>query len=227
MKNGLLDRIKAGSRWRVRITPKRGTEPEIRLSEAQEIVSSRRISIRGWDFPHISNRSDECGGFERHNHYLENWTDWSTRQEFWRFYKSGQFVFMERLEEQDRPIPNVAFYVDMVGAIYSITEFFLFANRVAGHKYFQARCDLEIMYAAPEPTHLLAGRGRIPFFETRRFDGTEIKIKKSISHTNEEFGGRKMAAEALLEFFDHFGWNPDISQIDTEQEKYFSRQFSY
>lgn len=225
MKDGLLEKIKGGMRWTLRIIPYSRPDRIVGFRECEDLVAKNRLSIRGWDFPHISSRNDEHGGYVRGDKYLENWTDWATRQEFWRFYKSGQFIYMERLEEENSPISPNANFIDVISTIYTFTEYFVFAERMAGEEIFEGRCKVELIYNSLEPTLLHAGRNRVPFFDEKRFDGNEIKISRKVEHYGDTYGGRHDAQEAVLEFFDHFGWNPDASQISSEQDRYFSRDF--
>ena len=225
MKDDLLDRIKSGSHWTLRILPASGEVAQLGLTESLELVGKHKLSIRGWDFPHISHRNDEHGGTVRDGKFIENWTDWASRQEFWRFYKSGQFIYMERLEEESHPLNSTTNYVDMISAIYTFTEYFVFAERLSGTRAYNGHCKVSVTFNCKSPVQLYAGRNRVPFFDPKIFSGDEIFIERDVLDYGDPYGGKKLAQEAILEFFDYFGWNPDQSMVVSEQEKYFSRNF--
>lgn len=62
MKEGLLERIQAGGHWRVNARPLQPIAERLSLGDCLRVVEAARVSIRGWDYPHISHRQDEQGG---------------------------------------------------------------------------------------------------------------------------------------------------------------------
>src|SRR5262245_38735981 len=59
------------------------------LTGAWQVISDSRVSLRGWDYPHVSNEADERSHGEN---YIQSWIAWARNQEYWRLYQSGQFV---------------------------------------------------------------------------------------------------------------------------------------
>ena len=90
----------------------------------KEIRRESAVSIRGWDFPHVDrdhNRAFEYG--------IESVTHWSRYHEAHRLYRSGLFAWRRQLAEDSAEQYKGA--VSYLSSIYSLTEFFVFANRYA------------------------------------------------------------------------------------------------
>jgi hypothetical protein len=103
MKEGLLEHIRQFGHWRINFKPMRELAQPLSLGRCRELVQQAKVSIRGWDFPHTSHRNDEEGGSGNFGTYVENWTQWSGFLEFWRMYKSSQFLSYIALREDTRP----------------------------------------------------------------------------------------------------------------------------
>ena len=89
MKAGLLDKIQSFGHWRVNLRPITPLDPQLTFQQCLELVRDNAVSIRGWDFPHVSNRQDDEGGWSRGDGFHENWCNWYGFYEFWHMYKSG------------------------------------------------------------------------------------------------------------------------------------------
>src|SRR5690349_4767858 len=104
MREGLLERIREVGHWRINYRPKIKPAAPLRLAQCREAVEKSRVSIRGWDFPHISvGRADGTGGFTNAGDHVENWTEWYGFREFWRMYRSTQFLAYLALREDVMP----------------------------------------------------------------------------------------------------------------------------
>jgi len=99
MKDKLIERIRAVGHWRINLRPLRPLDERLSFRQCQEVVEQNRVSIRGWDYPHISYRQDEQGALERGDQFVESWCDWNEQLEFWRMYRSGQFLSYNALSE--------------------------------------------------------------------------------------------------------------------------------
>jgi hypothetical protein len=232
MKEGLLERIRQVGHWRVNYRPLRAATEQLSLARCREVVEKARVSMRGWDFPHISYSRDdkpESGGYDNAGDHLENWTDWYGFAEFWRMYRSTQFLTYIALREdtmkEEHGNPQVPI-LEVVSTIYSITEFFEFAHRLAGQGLYDAGANISIILSGTQGRHLRAGVGKFPFLHALTTSAPNVEIDHRLSADqlrSDEY--RSFAVKACLEVFDQFGWNPARSQIEADQERFYQRQF--
>ena len=225
MKEGLLERIQSVGHWRVLLRPLAPLPERLSFQACSEIVEHARVSIRGWDYPHVSNRQDDQGGSERCNDYLENWCDWYTQIEFWRMYRSGQFLSYNALDDDLIESAKAdARSLNVVGAIYAVTEFVEFAHRLAANGLYASGYAVDLSLRNTQERYLEAGRSRVPFFDYRRTNHGSIQIVRTVEPEAIERGAIETSLSVLLELFDAFGWNPEPSQIRADQESFYRRE---
>jgi hypothetical protein len=232
MKEGLLDRIRQVGHWRVNYRPVRAATEQLSLARCRELVEKARVSMRGWDFPHISYSRDdkpENGGYANAGDHVENWTEWYGFAEFWRMYRSTQFLSYVALREdtmkEEHGNPQVPI-LEVVSTIYSITEFAEFAHRLAGQGIYDAGATISIILSGTRGRQLRAGAGRFPFLEPHKTNVPQVEVNRSLSADRLKADDyRSFAVDACLEVFDQFGWNPARSQIEADQERFYQRQF--
>ena len=230
MKEGLLEKIQEFGHWRVNFRPLRELLQPLTLGRCRELVQLSAVSIRGWDFPHISRRNDDSGGSANGDGFVENWTDWSGFFEFWRMYKSGQFLSYIALREDTRPDehgnPQVP-VLNHVATIYSITEFVEFIHRLHSHGLYEGGAQFSLELRNANKRVLTAGRFRVPFFDRYATGADILKLESRLSPQQCSEGHRDLAAELCLELFDSFGWNPAKSQIEADIDAFYRREWAY
>jgi hypothetical protein len=229
MHEGILEEIRAVGHWRINFQPLEQLQEPLTLVRCREIVEHSSVSIRGWDFPHINRRNDESGGFGNVGTYVENWTSWSGFLEFWRLYRSSQFLSYVALREDTKPFGEEKHAIPVlntVSTIYSITEFVEFLSRVHSQGLYQGGVRLSIELRNTSGRFLSAGMNRIPFFDRYVTQAETINVERSITRSRLMEDHRGLASEIALEIFDHFGWNPARAQIDSEIERFYRREWS-
>src|SRR4051812_256516 len=84
----VLDQIKAQPYYAVRLIPDIA-DRQLQAQEIEALVRQTAVRLRGWDFPHLDRE-------HKYNTpaYLGTSIDWAQHVEFWRAYKSGQFVYI-------------------------------------------------------------------------------------------------------------------------------------
>lgn len=227
MRNGLIEDIRSIGHWRVNIRPLQPLVDNLSFQKCFEEVDRARVSIRGWDYPHINHRQDDTGGNGRGDCYAESWTSWPRQFEFWRMYRSGQFLSYNTLRddvEQQRGIHGVR-VIATRDAIYSITEFIEFTHRLFVNGLYRDGVSIDISLNNTANRQLWAGANRMPFLPARQTGADTINIKKVLSPTDLEGGAVEIALEILMEFFDYFGWNPQRAQIRSDQDNFYRRIF--
>lgn len=225
MQEGLLEKITAMGYWRVNIRPLQLIDPLLSLQECSEKVTKASVSLRGWDYPHIQ-RNNEHGGTANVGTYVENWCDWYVHSEFWRMYRSGQFLHYKALWEDmphddQRPQGTL---LSVVGAVYTITEIVEFLKRLYHGGLYKEGVLLSITLGNSAGRHLwINDVNRLPFLDAKRTEAQELLITRELTVDELEQDPKLIALAILLELFDHFGWAPEPSLIQNDQESLYKR----
>ncbi len=224
MKEGLLEKIQNLGHWRVNIRPASPLSDRFSFQRCQELVEQSRVSLRGWDYPHISHRNDEQSGFGRVDDYFENWTDWRSQVEFWRQYRSGQFISYNALnDDTEFAVADGRRELNVIDAIYTVSEFTDFAGRLLTNAPFESGAIFTATLVGTAGRVLAAGRNRMPFLDPRTTGSERLEFPRRLSQNDDM---QQVAIGILLEVFDSFGWNPAESQIRGDQEKFYRREYS-
>lgn len=105
------------------------------FAELESILRRSAVRLRGWDYPHLSNRVE----ITRRGSYIEQGTDWEHYVEYWRFYKSGQFAFWQGIRDDWRdqsslwPAPSGQEdpVLGVIDAVHTMRELFHLASHLA------------------------------------------------------------------------------------------------
>lgn len=222
-----INKIKSKGYWRVLIRP---TTFETRriptFSGARQIIDSSKVSLRGWDYPYWQDSEAKNVG-----EYVECSVDWSQYIEYWRFYRSGQFMHLFAVHEDHidvekslgtsyPPRPKRSGYLSFIGATLIVTEIFEFAARLASKDILSPAAFVSIglynMYdhqlAAFNSRRLMPDRYVRESSEPIVFE-TQVSAQDLISKTDE------LALDAVVEIFEHFNWNNPPRDILAEDQR--------
>lgn len=227
MKEGLLEKIQRAGYWRVNFRPLVPLERPLSFRECFDVVRENAVSLRGWDYPHISHRNDEEGGTLRGENFHENWCDWWGFHEFWRMYRSGQFLSYNALREdaaEDQGRRNGSLRI--LSTIYSVTEFVEFAHRLQNAGPYRDGVVISISLRNTAGRYLDVEPNRMPFFELKYTGADDICLERSAESSYIRDNHQTIAIDFLLELFDFFGWNPSRERIAADQAKFYRRDFS-
>src|SRR5216117_1721135 len=132
----LEKKIRSRGYWRVVIRPSGFIAERARLRDLEQIARDSVVQLRGWDYPHFPKE-----GVTRGNDFIEALTDveWLSHIELWRLYQSGQFVHLFAMREdwvEGTSLPGLGnvkrgTLLSYESTLYTITEIFLFAGRLA------------------------------------------------------------------------------------------------
>jgi hypothetical protein len=227
MKEGLIDSIRAIGHWRVNIRPLQPLAEKLSFQRCYDEVDRARISIRGWDYPHISRHQDDNGGWARIDDYVESWCSWHTQLEFWRMYKGGQFLSYNALHDDVAPQGTLAAgaLLSIRDAIYSITEFVEFTQRLFANGLYRNGAHIRISLNNTAGRQLWVGPGRMPFLDPRQTGSRDIHLERDLGPNELAAGAIEVSLAIILEFFDYFGWNPAPAQIRSDLESFYRRDF--
>ena len=135
--------------WRVNIRPGEYQKDLIpSLAACYETIEKTKLSLRGWDYPHLSNRSTERATGAN---WVSSWSAFWGHFEYWRLYQSGQFIHVFAVREvtevewrkklesdmrnhlsfmKDIDWNTVPGFISIVNFLYNVTEVFEFATRL-------------------------------------------------------------------------------------------------
>lgn len=230
MKDGLLERICNSGYWRVNFQPFKLPEELLLFGRCKEVVEKASVSIRGWDFPHINRRDDDSGGYAQGADYVENCTEWSGFNEFWRMYRSTQFLAYVALREDTKPAdhgnPKIPL-LNTVATVYQITEILEFCHRLHKYGLYQDGVIVNVSLDGTKGRILSAGQNRVPFFDHRTTDAERIDLSSKLQPEQLAEDHLAVAIELCIELFDRFGWNPDPTQLQSDQESFYRQDWRY
>lgn len=228
MKEGLLETIKADTHWRVNIRPAVPVAEKMSLQRCAEVVEKASVSLRGWDYPHISIRNDDHGGSGRYGDFVANWCDWYRYTEFWRMYRSSQFLhyfsLRENMREDGRMPEGKA--LNVTGTVYSLTEMVEFLFRLARGGLYEHGASIHISLEKAAGRRLWVSEfNRMGFSYPRETQAETIKLSRELTSSDLAGASHSVSLPLILEFFDHFGWSANREQIAQDQAKFFRKEF--
>ncbi len=223
--------VKKRPHWRVVIRPDTFNEERIStLKECWDLVSSCRVTLRGWDYPHIQ-RNVQKNGVD----WISSWHDGRDHLEYWRFYQSGQFVhlfsFWEDINRQEAERrAKVGFlgmpenftpsgYVDVIWTLLKITEIFEFATRITQKAEFTGFVSLTIQMIGIR-NHILcvfdparSWDGFFPCEEAEIGKEWRVEAKSLISNSAE------LARNATAWFYERFNWMDASNELLLNEQR--------
>jgi hypothetical protein len=219
----LIEEIKSRGYWRVEIRPTHFIPDRLtEISTLFPLVERLSVRFRGWDYPHIDQRSAP--------HIDQDWVgqefSWAHYREIWRLYQSAKFLHFFGLSEDWRDTsgvwpappdwrPGQTLYA--TSALQTYTEVYEFAARLSmaipgdDAFYVSARlanlqgrslsADQDTLFFAHEYT------AQIPQFEwARELDRGDLVANP-----------RELAAEAARELLARFGWDVSVGFLRDRQ----------
>jgi len=229
----LLSKIKSKGYWRVEIRPTIFEKLRIpTFSKVRELIQSCTVLLRGWDYPHWNDK-------EAHNmsDWVESSEDWESYLEYWRFYRSGQFVHLFALREDHMDIDNIlpkrypprlprAGYVSFISTTYTVTEIFEFAARLASRNVLSPAAFISIGLHNMKD-HELASFSASRFMEdgfVYRAD-EPIVIEREIEQQQLISNPDNVALGFIVEIFERFNWiNPSLQILAEDQKRLRERR---
>lgn len=225
--NEIFDVIKKGGYWKINIRPTSYVENRIDSpSKCEEYLRSSKVSLRGWDFPHIST-------LKSGQKFIQSSEYFGGHEEFFRFFKSGQFVFYKAMPEESMAPSHQQRVnekgLEIITTLFFLTEVFEFASRIFNFEEMgnQFTIDIEVFN--------IKGR-QLFFYDPSRvlYEGyiseidNDIKIRKERRLENLILEKAELAIEVSKEIFGAFGLNTSTSAFDSyfkeEQEKLLTRR---
>jgi len=221
----LLDKVRTRGHWIVRIHPTLYRPDRVaRLEDLEQAVRDSAVALRGWDFPHY----DLGEPRKRSAGYVEQSVDWEYCVEFWRAYKSGQFVSIAGLLEDWRDQSTIwppsqdwrsGATLGIQETIFRIVEIYEFAARWSRSLEIEDSLVVACTLRGLQNRTLKAGPGRRPFFGAQTCSASEWSHSLTYSPAELLAQARELAIPPAVALFEVFGWNvsPDaIREVQRE-----------
>lgn len=234
MQDGLIERIKSRGYWRINFQPKKLIPEKLPLAQCKNFVEQNSVRLRGWDYPHIPVRSDDHGGQLPSGEFYEAWTNWWNHIEFWRMYRSRQYLhylalredwfeesdWARGLAEQVKPGQRLG----TGGTIYQITEIFEFVSRLGRNDCYPDGVFVNISLENTKGRELwIDDPNRMSFSFPRQTGAERIEIRRELSTSDYVLNTSEMAISVIVELFDQFGWeNVSTENIRRDQQTFLA-----
>ncbi len=230
--NGLLGKIKSRGFWEIRFQPINIERIET-LQKCLEIVEKSQVRL-GWVFPHIPRLNNEAEKIYPAGEFYEAYSERGARKEFWRIYKSGQFILYRALvedwyiEDQFRKeladkIPPGTVVTVFTSVIYMLTEAVAFLGRLGSNSLYKdgVKISLTLHNLALRKLYL-DHHDRYPLLFDKITGAPSRKIEKEYNIEEVIENEISISNKYILEVLDAFAYNPPSASIRVEQENYLS-----
>lgn len=228
MTEELLNKIHGHAYWRVVIRPSDFSATRVpSLGRCEEIIRASQVVLRGWDYPHIDR-------IQAGDDWIDSACDWDggPHYEYWRFHQSGQFVHHFNCVEEFHRLPRTpspSRYLLVLNALYTVTEVFEFAARLARHdvlgRAVQIRIELHGMKDR-ELTFQDVFRAAV-FGQFKPYvSGIDVVKYEAMTPVPTLLGTVQDAAlDAAIAIFERFNWlSPSRPPLAEEQKKFVERR---
>lgn len=229
--------------WRVNFRPAVYEDHLIpTLAKCFDTIEKNKLSLRGWDFPHLSRRDTERG---QGKNWIASWSDFMGHYEYWRFYQSGQFIYLSSVREvteiewrkkleatmkshpciRDIDWEAVPGFISIVNFVYNITEIYEFAARLCQAQVYSGTLNIKIGLKDIRGFVLSAPWDRV-------WNSYYLASENDLATANDfatdtlVASSKEAALKSIVWFFERFGWlNPSEETIARDQEKLLKGRF--
>jgi hypothetical protein len=220
MKDEFIDTIKSRGYWRINFQPI-GKPADFSLKECEELVDKNSVKLRGWYYPFYGHGDADNHGIENHNNYVQGWIDSGEFKEFWRMYKSSQFLHYSAVQEdwstpevEGRFSPNdlePGKYLNFVGSLtYYITEIVEFLARLHHSGLYAEGAYVSISLNNTKGRQLSSFDAFRRLSFPRVTQENPITFEKAFSPDDLQLPAKDLAIEPIVHFFEMFNM-ADIS----------------
>lgn len=218
----VIEKIKSRGYWKVIIRPLQFKKTRIKsLQECIKLVEENSVRIRGWDYPmfskkHVRSKED----------YVESIIDMDAHVEVWRMYQSGQFVYLVGVYEDWWKYEEVTLkyggpVLSTLSTLYTVTEIYEFASRLAQKNLFENRFNLSIQLYGMKNRTLQTLDFRRILFRIYTCDIEEISDARELSAQEIITKPYDLALNHTIQIFERFNWMDPPKEILKQDQKKF------
>lgn len=224
----LLTKIKAAPHWMIEYQP--ADDQQIgKLQEIRERMEKATVRIN-WPFPYFSLQPGAAEGLKNGEGFVEGFVSQWYQFEFWRFYRSGHFLLLRMLRADAGlipiPSPEKGTFVTLLDSIvHVVTETVQFLQRlVTGGLYASGVTLLMTMQNVGGRLLYLDDPRRSPLLSNRKADANTVRIYRVLSAAEITEDPLSISSAIILEVFDSFLFNPQLSFVRQLQDEYLQRK---
>jgi hypothetical protein len=229
-------RVREAPHWRVEIKPQvSGSKGIVSLTDCWDTLEACRVPWSGWDYPYVHKTNRDEGP-----DWIASWCESSWRNEYWKFFQSGQFLhlfsFREDKETECEALANsqIRFpsrfrptgFTDVGTTVELLTEIIEFAARLSKKGLFAEASSIGIHMNGVKDRVLFKWNRRTVHFDfcaaktdVLRWERT-VPIMDLVAHT------RDLAIDAAIWFFQQFDYsNPPRRAFEEEQRQFVKGGF--
>lgn len=226
----VLASIRSGGHYRVSIEPARYDSERIAsLTELQRLIADCSVRLRGWDYPHLSERDGENG---RGQNYIDSWVMWRNYHEYWRMFQSVQFVHLFKFHESEpsyaekirtnlhgivEGVGDISGFLDITSSIWTMTEIFEFGARLAQTSALLDGLSIDVQLR--EVANRVLGFSEWERDVHRLYRARENQLTYRRAYSQEEIvsRARSLAVDASAFLFERFGANFERAVLEDIQ----------
>jgi len=192
-------------------------------AQLQSVLEGAAVRFRGWDYPHISQRSP----IHRDSDWIGQEITFRHYRELWRFYQSGQLVHFSGMLEDWLPDVGAADFkagerLGVGHTLFRMTEIFEFAARLALSPAGDDNMVVAIEFVGLEDRKLWSDKntslGQV-VYDDLMANIPKFAIEKRLQRAELAAQSWELAAVATGELFQRFGWTDSLQVLRTEQEE--------
>ena len=229
-----LQKLRARGYWQIRFLPveplqrEEGTKQKMR-----EVLSKSSVSLRGWDYPHISVNDNDHEQLYLSGDHFEGWIDWNQFKEVLRLYENGQYIHLfgayEDWWSDDDWLPanhpykqiTVGSSLEVLGVTYRMTEILLFLKNMFNNGFYTGDVEVEITLKNMNGRKLtLNDPRRFPLWEGYISHSKDIVLPKRLvkmADVNTTF--LDTAFKLIVEVFEQFQWAQIPLEVIKQDQK--------
>lgn len=235
MMDDFVKKIKSKGYWRINFQPLVTKQKLSGMTECKAIIERVTVQLRGWDYPHFPRRQGDDTGLEPCGEYYQGWIDWENHKEFWRIYKSGQFLHYLALREDwfDEMSwkPDLAETIKPMGVLgitgsvtYQITEVYEFLSRLVRENIYDEGVQVSISLHNTKGRKLwVEDPFRVALFGDYKTGTNDLFFKETYTKEQILTDPKDLAFAIIMQILDAFGWNNiPVETIKKDQENLLS-----
>jgi hypothetical protein len=157
------DRLNDQASFVLAIVPQKYDATLVDVNRYERIIGSSQVRARGWSFPYYKSAALEIGPGESYCSQETLALTSANHIEQWRLYRSGQFLFRMKLWEagddevqermrktmrhsdlSDKQLAATPGFISFVALIYSVSEAYVFAARLAQAIPYDVSIDVRV-----------------------------------------------------------------------------------